>query len=534
MARLFILVTCVVCVGAFVPVHRQISHQRRITPSPFDHSNIKSLASIGDSFAAGTGAGTRLTGWGDWYCSRYDSSYPSLLNTDTSLGDSAGRTFQYFACSGAKTPKVTSDQIPSLKNGIQLATLTVGGNDANLIGILAACIYNWNKDPRLDCDKTLEDSQNTINGPAFASNFDDLINKLKPKMADANSKIFWTGYSHFWDDSTNECDKVTWMLKYNYGNRQYLTRARRTKMNHLVDLVNQKIQDAVKRAGDQVVYVPWGANVDWIHGHFCEPGVDEWNAVNREQTAFYEWGTVDDPSYEIKDASNVTQSPGSKPGLAPGVLEAGQNLNDTWEGAIAADVLEGIARGASPADYGLTDDDIIHARSGLFLPDRLGKVFHPQRYAHLMIAENILRTLDDITAKAQGQKAATTTLYGCPAPTGPASHSGQQNKCYSDNPPPNAATFKVNDANAAIDTYCSKHKSDTVPLPPDGIEATVPNGGDISTSIVLRATVNTETTCQKFKDAGTWNFYDCQDNMASAMNDCKYQVSVSLTSVAPD
>ena len=29
-----------------------------------------------------------------------------------------------------------------------------------------------------------------------------------------------------------------------------------------------------------------------------------------------------------------------------------------------------------------------------------------------MIAENILRTLDDIAAKAQGQKAATTTLVG--------------------------------------------------------------------------------------------------------------------------
>jgi len=537
MARLFIFATCIVgYVRAFVPVHRQNIHQRRDTPSPFDHSNIKSLASIGDSFAAGIGAGTRLTGWGDWYCSRYGSSYPSLLNTDPSLGDSAGRTFQYFACSGATTPKVTSDQIPSLNNGIQLATLTIGGNDANLKDILAACIYNWDKDPRLDCDKTLEESQNTIDGPAFASNFDNLINKLKPKMADANSKIFWTGYSHFWDDSTNECDEVSWTFRINVFNLQYLTQARRTKMNILVDSVNQKIQDAVKRAGDQVVYVPWGANVDWIHGHYCEPGVDESKAVDREQTAFYEWGTTIDDRQDLTDRDELKrrQSTGSKPGSAPGVLQAGQNLNDTWEGSIASDVLKGIAGGASSADYGLTDDDIVHAKAGLLLPDKYGRIFHPQRYAQLMIAENILRTLDDITAKAQGQKAATTTLIGCPAPTGPASHGGKQNKCYSDAPPPDAAIFNVDDANAAIDTYCSKHKGDTVPLPPDAIEDTVPNGGDKSTSIVLRATVNTEPACQKFKDAGKWNFYDCQNNMASSINSCKHHVTVSLTSVVRD
>ena len=524
MAKLFIFTACVIgYVGALIPVQRQNIHQQRDTSSPFDHSNIKSLASLGDSFAAGIGAGTRLTGWGDWYCSRYDTSYPSLINTDPSLGDPKGRTFQYFACSGAITTDVTNSQIPSLKSGIQMATLSIGGNDAKLANILAACIYNWNKDPKLDCDKILDDSQAIIDDPKFASNFDDLINKLKPHMADANSKIFWTGYSHFWDDSTNECDKVTWMFKYNLGNRQYLTQARRTKMNSLVDSVNQKIQDAVQRAGSQAVYVPWGANVDYIQGHYCEPGVDESNAVDREQTAFYEWGsTLDDQEYATeKNELRRRQTPGSSPGSAPGVLQAGQNLNDTWEGFIASAVLEGIASGASPADYGLSDDDVVHAQSGLLLPDKYGRVFHPQQHTHLMMAENILRTLDDIAAKAQGQKAATTTLVGCPAPTGPASHGGEHNMCYSDLGDSNAVTFNMKDGTAAINTYCSKHKGDKIPPPSNGIYDTVPNGGDKSTSIALRAMLDTEAPCQNFKNAGKWNVYDCQSNLLRLMNDCK-------------
>ena len=261
---------------------------RRADGDETDHSDIKKWAAIGDSFAAGIGAGKRLSGWGDWYCSRYDDSYPSVINRSPSLGDPKGRDFKYNACSGAVTTDVKS-QINGL-DGLQMATLSIGGNDANLKEILHACIYQWNKDPQLDCDKTLSESQKTIDDPQFSKNLDDVLNALKGVMADANAKIYWTGYSHFWDTSTNECDKVTWAFKYNIGNRQYLTQDRRTTMNKLADAVNQKIQDAIGRFGDQAIFVPWGPDVDYIGGHYCEPGVDEWNAINREQTAFLRVG----------------------------------------------------------------------------------------------------------------------------------------------------------------------------------------------------------------------------------------------------
>ncbi|KAL9076290.1 MAG: hypothetical protein Q9161_001006 [Pseudevernia consocians] len=131
-------------------------------------------------------------------------------------------------------------------------------------------------DPQPDCDKTLAASQAAIDAlsSATASNFDDLLNALKPTLAGADSRTYWTGDAHFWDDSTNDCDSFT--------------QTRRTTMNGLVDAVNQNIQDAIDRFGSQAVCFPWAADVVIITGHYCEPGVDGWNALNREQTAFHE------------------------------------------------------------------------------------------------------------------------------------------------------------------------------------------------------------------------------------------------------
>jgi hypothetical protein len=81
---------------------------------PSDLSFIMSLASIGDSFASGIGAGTRI----DWSCSRYDHSYPALINNDVRLGDASNRKFQFLACSGATAMDVLTKQVPSLSTGI--------------------------------------------------------------------------------------------------------------------------------------------------------------------------------------------------------------------------------------------------------------------------------------------------------------------------------------------------------------------------------------------------------------------------------
>jgi hypothetical protein len=89
---------------------------------PSDLSFITSLASIGDSFASGIGAGSRI----DWACSRYDHSYPALINNDVRLGDASNRKFQFLACSGATAMDMLSKQVPSLSTGIDAVSSLSG------------------------------------------------------------------------------------------------------------------------------------------------------------------------------------------------------------------------------------------------------------------------------------------------------------------------------------------------------------------------------------------------------------------------
>lgn len=153
-------------------------------------------------------------------------------------------------------------------------------------------------------------------------------------------------------------------------------------------------------------------------------------------------------------------------------------------------------------------------------PDKYGRIFHPQQFAHLMMAEAVLRTMDNVQANSMGQSAATTTLIGCPVPTGPASHAGEHNECYSDSQQPDQTTFAVADAEAAIKTYCLKHRNEKVTVG-DGILDQVPNGADASTSLILGASLDTESSCPNFPNLGQWNYFDCSKNLASAMTDCK-------------
>ncbi|KAL9627685.1 MAG: hypothetical protein Q9204_006399 [Flavoplaca sp. TL-2023a] len=138
----------------------------------------------------------------------------------------------------------------------------------------------------------------------------------------------------------------------------------------------------------------------------------------------------------------------------------------------------------------------------------------------MMIAENILRTMDLTKVRSMGKKAATTTLLGCPLPTGPASHLGEHNKCNNDDQTINDGKFKVSDADKVIKEYCLKHQGNTVRSGPDGILEKYQNGDDKGSSLALMASLNVEPACQDYPNKGKLNFFDCSSNFGSAMNDC--------------
>lgn len=114
---------------------------RRDDVDPTDQSWIKNIAAVDDSHSAGIGAGARLGGLGDYFCSRSEYAFPNLVATDDSLGDSTGRTFTNWACSGALTDDVTK-QVNNLAGGSQdVITISSGGNDAKLTDILNECVF---------------------------------------------------------------------------------------------------------------------------------------------------------------------------------------------------------------------------------------------------------------------------------------------------------------------------------------------------------------------------------------------------------
>ena len=68
-------------------------------------------------------------------------------------------------------------------------------------------------------------------------------------------------------------------------------------MNNLVDAMNNKLELAVQRGGDQVVFINYDSYVGSLGGRYCSPGVDEGkgNGANRDFLFFYEMHTSDTP-----------------------------------------------------------------------------------------------------------------------------------------------------------------------------------------------------------------------------------------------
>ncbi|KAI9871960.1 MAG: hypothetical protein M1830_002216 [Pleopsidium flavum] len=151
-------------------------------------------------------------------------------------------------------------------------------------------------------------------------------------MQGPSNRMFWVGYTKFFDTSTKDCDAVTWSFSREVGFRQYLTQDRRTKMNALVDLVNDKIEIVCSDAGPQCVCVDPQADVDAIKGRYCEPGVNEkyWGGSpdgwNREETVYYEWSTTKDDDYDHDKGRDENAKRADK---------TYNSSNDTFEGAVA-------------------------------------------------------------------------------------------------------------------------------------------------------------------------------------------------------
>lgn len=88
---------------------------------------------LGDSYSSGVGAGGYISSSGD--CKRSTKAYPYLWAAANSPS-----SFDFTACSGARTGDVLAHQLGPLGAGTGLVSLTVGGNDAGFADVMTTCV----------------------------------------------------------------------------------------------------------------------------------------------------------------------------------------------------------------------------------------------------------------------------------------------------------------------------------------------------------------------------------------------------------
>jgi lysophospholipase L1-like esterase len=156
-----------------------------LTAAPASADRFDSYVALGDSYAAGQGAGPYVDA-----CLRSDHGYPALLDAARKISLTGNA-----ACSGATTSTVRADQIPSLSKKVDLVTVTAGGNDLDSIGALVICA----QDSGPACTAALAQRaavlQQALNSPAASPFFQDLLAMLTDVKAKApRADIYVTGY----------------------------------------------------------------------------------------------------------------------------------------------------------------------------------------------------------------------------------------------------------------------------------------------------------------------------------------------------
>lgn len=93
-------------------------------------STSTSYAALGDSFAAGQGAGSYL----NTTCYVSSKGYPALIDADRKITLTARP-----ACSGSSTAEVTASQVGQVATNTTRVTLTAGGNDVGFADVVQNC-----------------------------------------------------------------------------------------------------------------------------------------------------------------------------------------------------------------------------------------------------------------------------------------------------------------------------------------------------------------------------------------------------------
>ncbi|PLB36762.1 SGNH hydrolase [Aspergillus candidus] len=349
---------------------------------------IERWAAVGDSYTAGIGAGSLYRGKSeDHACSRYDQSYPIVLNRMFGPGI---KSFSFKACSGARTADI-KEQIRSLDENMDLVVLSAGGNDLCLSTIISRCIMLPLTQSR--CQDVISQARDSITR-VLVPNVRELLQDLQPKM-NKDGVVIFVLYAQFFNVENEDCAKYQdWTFGGLRREGFKLSTGRRREFNDLVVDVNNALINLAEefRQDENSFYfrtANWDKFVGDYKGRFCEPGSSgEYPEPSQPNLQFFKHFTKRDLEKDIaskRDLENSIDAP-------PLALNATMSVPENSLGP-----RDNIAPNC-PGDDGF--------KLGWGLPDRFGKYFHPNEKGHITIASYVLEAI----------YAARSAILGLPQP----------------------------------------------------------------------------------------------------------------------
>ncbi len=202
-----------------------------VASAPAQAADKTKYIALGDSFAAGQGAGPYLDD-----CYRSDNAYSELADESKAI-----KLVVNAACSGKTTGDVVNDQLSQLNKSTELVTITAGGNNLGFGDIITACgVVLMDLPPTQECAGAIARAEVQLQSGQLES---DLVAMIQSVQAAApNAEIVVTGYPYLLDPIPAGLDDPAAQFIY--------------QATDLADRLNQTIANAVAAVDDpQVQYV---------------------------------------------------------------------------------------------------------------------------------------------------------------------------------------------------------------------------------------------------------------------------------------
>ncbi|MGW1840309.1 SGNH/GDSL hydrolase family protein [Streptomyces sp. NPDC002067] len=139
---------------------------------------------LGDSYSAGVGAGSYDSASGS--CKRSTKAYAALWAAANSPS-----SFDFTACSGAKTGDVLNGQLAPLSSSTGLVSISVGGNDAGFTDTMTTCALQGESACLAAVSKAVGYIDDTLPGQ-----LDGVYGAISEKAPSAHVVVL--GYPHFY------------------------------------------------------------------------------------------------------------------------------------------------------------------------------------------------------------------------------------------------------------------------------------------------------------------------------------------------